>query len=239
MKELNVINIDTMSSKEVAELTGKMHKNIVRDIREMLQELDGSDLSHEEYQELTDNRGYTQEFLLNEELTLTLVSGYNVKMRNTIIKRWKELEHSGVSTDVRDHVMLPAYKVEADLYIQQVRKKHAKAMEQITLESEIIHNKLTELRMVKVNGDVNASRAQLPRESITKLLLDAGSTITPKEANNVLIKLGFLHKNRKTITQGGLYYGHSWTGGKTHNPKWYSIDFKTDLLIKIKEELNV
>lgn len=81
-----------MSSKEIASLTGKRHDHVVRDIRKMLKALDAPNLGHEEYQELTDERGYTKEFLLNEELTLTLVSGYNVKMRNAIIKRWKELE---------------------------------------------------------------------------------------------------------------------------------------------------
>jgi len=91
-KPMPLSDMKTMSSKEVAELTGKQHTNVLRDVRKMLQELDDSNLSHKEYQELTDSRGYTQEFLLNEELTLTLVSGYNVKMRNAIIRRWKELE---------------------------------------------------------------------------------------------------------------------------------------------------
>ena len=81
-----------MNSKEVSEITGKRHSHVVRDVRKMLLDLDDPDLGHEEYQELKDARGYTRAFLLNEELTLTLVSGYNVKMRNSIIKRWKELE---------------------------------------------------------------------------------------------------------------------------------------------------
>lgn len=37
----------TMSSLEIAEFTGKEQKNVIRDIRVMLDELkDGSDLSH-------------------------------------------------------------------------------------------------------------------------------------------------------------------------------------------------
>lgn len=39
-----------------------------------------------------DTRGYTVTFHLNKELTLTLVAGYNVKLRLAIIKRWQELE---------------------------------------------------------------------------------------------------------------------------------------------------
>jgi len=35
-----------MSSREISELTGKEHKNVLRDIRSMLDQLDGSILSH-------------------------------------------------------------------------------------------------------------------------------------------------------------------------------------------------
>ena len=41
-----------MSSKEIAELTGKEHKNILRDIRNMVEDLGCSNLSNEQYQEL-------------------------------------------------------------------------------------------------------------------------------------------------------------------------------------------
>lgn len=67
--------------------------NLPKDlIRVMLDELrkDGSDLSH--VQEFYDSRGYTREFLLPKDLTLTLVTGYDVKRRHAINKRWMELE---------------------------------------------------------------------------------------------------------------------------------------------------
>lgn len=83
----------TMSSIEIAKITGKRHLNVIRDIRQMLDKLDDSILSHEEYQELKDERGYTSEFLLNKNLTLTLMTGYDVNTRHKINIRWQELEH--------------------------------------------------------------------------------------------------------------------------------------------------
>lgn len=79
-----------MSSLEIAELTRKDHTNVIRDIRRMLTALkDDSDLSH--VREAKDARGYTARYDLPKDLTLTLVSGYNVQMRHRIITRWLEL----------------------------------------------------------------------------------------------------------------------------------------------------
>jgi len=84
--------IKTMTSREIAELTDKEHKNVIRDIRTMLEELkkDGSDLSH--VQEDKDARGYTTCFYLSRELTETLLTGYSATARLKVIRRWHELE---------------------------------------------------------------------------------------------------------------------------------------------------
>jgi len=83
----------TMSSREIAELTKKDHKNVIRDIRAMLDSLqkDGSVLSHEEIQDV---RGYTAEYRLDRELTMTLVTGYDIPMRHRVVTRLAELESS-------------------------------------------------------------------------------------------------------------------------------------------------
>ncbi|WP_278492010.1 phage regulatory protein/antirepressor Ant [Acinetobacter gyllenbergii] len=81
-----------MSSREISELTGKTHSHVLRDIRQMLDSLDDPILVHEEYQELKDSRGYTSEFLLNKNLSITLMTGYDVNARHKINKRWQELE---------------------------------------------------------------------------------------------------------------------------------------------------
>ncbi|EMS1515938.1 Rha family transcriptional regulator [Salmonella enterica] len=85
----NATEIKTMSSREIAELTGKRHDNVLADIRKMLAEIQ----SPEKLGDYKDSRGRTyQMLLLDKEETLILVSGYSIKMRAAIIRRWQELE---------------------------------------------------------------------------------------------------------------------------------------------------
>lgn len=51
---------------------------------------DDADLRH--VRETKDSRGYTSMIELPKDLTITLVSGYNVQMRHRIVTRWQELE---------------------------------------------------------------------------------------------------------------------------------------------------
>ena len=80
-----------MSSREIAELTGKRHPDVKRDILNMFEQLEQDVSSFANTYLDSQNRQQT-EFKLNKELTLTLVAGYNVKLRLAIIKRWQELE---------------------------------------------------------------------------------------------------------------------------------------------------
>lgn len=84
----------TMSSREIAELTGKRHDHVLRDIRVMLSglELDKPDSPNFGGIYIDDSNRRRECFLLPKDLTITLISGYNVKMRHTITTRWIELE---------------------------------------------------------------------------------------------------------------------------------------------------
>lgn len=80
-----------MSSREIAELTGKRHDHVRRDIENMLSEL--GQTSPQFWGELPDSYGRPQKVaLLPKDLSITLVAGYNVVMRHAIVKRWQELE---------------------------------------------------------------------------------------------------------------------------------------------------
>ena len=84
-------NVLTMSSREIAELTGKQHKDVIRDIRNMLNQLEIH--SAQFCAQYKDSTGRSLPmFNLPKRETLILVSGYSVAMRARIIDRWQELE---------------------------------------------------------------------------------------------------------------------------------------------------
>jgi phage regulator Rha-like protein len=103
-------NKTTMSSTEIAELTGKEKTNIHRDIKaQLLVGLyglkDDSYLNDNKIQGITiviDNRDYWSEVLLDKYHTDILISGYEVKYRAAIVKRWHELEQ-------RNHIVMPNF----------------------------------------------------------------------------------------------------------------------------------
>lgn len=81
----------TMSSREIAELCEKEHRSVLRDIDNMLSELEIQ--SAQFCADYIDSRGRSYRcFNLPKDLTLTLIAGYNVKLRKRIIDRWQELE---------------------------------------------------------------------------------------------------------------------------------------------------
>ena len=96
---LNTINSldQTMSSFEIAQITGKQHKNIMRDIRELnksYEKLYG--LKIEQKLKISD-LGFGRQrkdpyFELTKIQTWDLLTGYNAELRIKVNRRWAELE---------------------------------------------------------------------------------------------------------------------------------------------------
>lgn len=99
MTNKNVANsssvVTKMSSREIAKLTGKRHDNVMADCRKMFESLNlQSPKFSGDYQ---DDRGRTyQEFWLDQDLTLTLMTGYSIPLRHKVAKRWRQLESGEV-----------------------------------------------------------------------------------------------------------------------------------------------
>lgn len=104
MNELsNLHNSRTMSSREIAELTGKLHKNVIQDIRNLIEQgaISGLNFQPAEY---TDAQGKPRPmYLLDFDATMTLVTGYDAVLRAKVIKRWRELETGEAKPVVHRH----------------------------------------------------------------------------------------------------------------------------------------
>ncbi|WP_341532821.1 Rha family transcriptional regulator [Sodalis glossinidius] len=89
MQNLTIAQTLTMSSREIAELVGKRHDHVIRDVWEMLGQLyqiekDAPTLGDHKNQKVTivegvivaiDGRGYVGEFLLDRRHTEILITG--------------------------------------------------------------------------------------------------------------------------------------------------------------------
>ncbi len=106
----------TMSSLEIAELTGKRHDHVMRDIRVMLGELKGVPSFEDTHTNPQNGQSYPI-FNLPKREALILVSGYSIAMRAKIIDRWQELEnlekrHFQVPTTLSEALRLAANQAE-------------------------------------------------------------------------------------------------------------------------------
>lgn len=92
-------NQKTMSTRVIAELCEKEHRNVKRDSEVMFQGLQLDALNFEHIYLDSINRPQT-EYLLDKKLSICLVSGYSVQLRMAIIDRWEELEGQNQSTAI-------------------------------------------------------------------------------------------------------------------------------------------
>lgn len=130
MSELLTFNNElTMSSREIATLTGKKHYNVMRDIELLAAQLE-VDVSKFGHIYLDSQNREQTEYLLDKDTCLCLVAGYNAKLRMKIIKRWQELEQGKTK-------LLPQTKLEAlKAYVAEI-EAHELTKTHLTHEEEL------------------------------------------------------------------------------------------------------
>lgn len=124
--------VQTMSSKEIADMTGKEHYNVLADIRNMFEQLqiDSTEFSGQ----YKDSTGRTLPcFNLNKDLSICLVSGYNVQLRMAIIKRWNELE-----SQAQQNFALPTTFSQALLLAAQLEEQKEQLALQVAQQQQVI-----------------------------------------------------------------------------------------------------
>ncbi len=127
--------MQTMTSLQVAEITGRIHSNVMRDIRNLLEQLeDKAQFSFElgSYQDAnSQNRPC---YILTKKDCLLLASGYDANLRAKIINRWEELELAGkpkIPQTFSQALLLAAQQQE------QIEQQQAMLLEQSKAISEM------------------------------------------------------------------------------------------------------
>ena len=132
-------NVLTMSSLEIAELTGKRHDHVMVDIVKMLKDLEIHAPGFAGTYKTARGNEYKC-YKLPKRETLILVSGYSVTMRALIIDRWQELEEKQTPATPKT-------------YIEALEKLLESEKEKLVLKEEL---KAAEPKVEFVNNYVHA-----------------------------------------------------------------------------------
>jgi anti-repressor protein len=124
-----------MSSLEIAELTGKQHSNVMRDIRALLEQ--GVNQINFELVDYIDKKGEKRSmYKLTKKGSLILASGYNAVLREKIIDRWESLE-TGKATPA--YQKMPTAK-ELALMVIQAEEEKERLMLENKAQQEVIES---------------------------------------------------------------------------------------------------
>lgn len=216
MNEL-VIQGHTMTSLQIAEITGKRHANVIRDIHNLLDQ--GVNQLNFELVEYTDAKGEQRPcFNLTKKGCLILASGYDAKLREKIINRWEELE-----TEKRT----PSRRVAGPKVSDRIRAaKFLASFLNLNESSKLLLAKSIADPLGLPTPDYTPSKGIL--RSCAELLKEHASTLSPQQFNQRMIQHGYMVeltrpsskggvKKFKSIVADGLQYGENQVN--PNNPK--------------------
>lgn len=193
MNEIStIVDGDRMTSLQIAEITGKAHKDIMRAIRNMepawekVQERKFA-LMQEEIEISNGGHKMRPYFSLNKEECLYIATKFNDEARAKLIKRWKELEEQHQKPSVPQNYLESLKSL--------VKAEEEKQQEQILTISKTnmeLGNKITEmLPKVSYYDKILQSNATM---TVTQIAQDYG--MTAMRLNKELESMRIQHKVR-------------------------------------------
>ena len=198
-----VLNKETMSSLEIAELTGKQHAHVMRDIRSLLEQgvhQSNFGLMFRTSKLCNGAERKDPNYVLTKKGCLILASGYDAKLREKIIDRWEELEKEKLQGFV-----IPGS-------FSQALMLAAKQQEQIEEQKKQILEMNAEIVEMKKKTDylevILSSRETV---TITQIAQDYG--MTAKSFNRLLAEL----KIQRKVNGQWILYSPYITQGYVHS----------------------
>lgn len=204
MKELIGSIEQTMSSREIAELTGKEHKNVLRDCENL-------NVNYEKMGLLKIEQGYYthpntgnqqhRQYLLTKMQTFDLLTGYRVDLRIKVNRRWAELE-----AQAQKPALPTTYKEALQELIKKEEEKEALLLENQAKE-EIIKSQAPKVLFTEA---VMGSQSSCLIGELAKIITQNGYQIGEKRLFNWLRENNYLGRkgerynipNQQYIEQG-------------------------------------
>lgn len=173
MNELTTIvdNDERMTSLQIAEATGKAHKDVMRAIRKMETawvKVQGRNFALLQKEVEVNNGGYKMQpyYSLTKEECLYIATKFNDEARAKLVRRWKELEEAHRPAVPQNYLEALKAMVKIEEQKQQLALENHKQQEQIadiSRENVELGNKITEM---------------LPKVSYYDRILESKSTMT-------------------------------------------------------------
>lgn len=165
----------TMSSREIAELCGKQHFHVCRDIEVLnraFSKLGLSPIPKSKYEQ--GGRSYT-EYKLTREQTLDLVTGYNAAIRIRVNRRWLDLEQATANIAYHEDIRLQYARKEvlerlekldnAEQLLRQAEEARQEALADLGDLSEF------DQRMIAKYGDKYPIRKKAQAQKLESMLM--------------------------------------------------------------------
>lgn len=196
--------LSEMSSTEIAEITGKKHKSILRDIRNLLKQgVAGHNFVPSEFEDSTGRK--LPCYNLTKKGSLILASGYNAVLREKIIDRWESLE-TGKAT--------PYYQIPQSF--SEALMLAAKQAEQIESQQKQIQAQSNQI--AELEKQTEYTRVILQSKStalVTQIAQDYG--MSARKFNAILRDLNIQHKVRNQWVLFNRYINKGYVQSSTFN----------------------
>ena len=209
-----IVDGDRMTSLQIAEITARLHKNVMRAIRNMQpawEKINGRKFELVDYK---DEKGETRPcYSLNKEECLYIATKFNDEARAKLIKRWKELEEQHQKPSVpQNYLEALESLVKAEKEKQQLALENKQKDETIITISKAnveLGNKITEmLPKVSYYDRILQSNATM---TITQIAQDYGMSAIAM--NKELESMRIQHKERGQW----ILYAQFLKGGYVHS----------------------
>ena len=194
MNLIQSIQNQTMSTLEIAKLTGKRHDHVMRDAQKMMEQLNIHAPQFWGSYKTKQGNEYGL-FNLPKRETLILVSGYNVELRAKIIDRWEFLERK-LSEKYNHELLRNVSKVEYKPMTDAIAEAHEEIKPyHFSNEADLINRIVLGCTASKFRKDNDVDKNDSIRDYLTFEQLNCITAL--QRANTVYIEDGLDFQERK------------------------------------------